>query len=147
MPGADVLFCCFQIMVVFKCHISVFFQQRTVCAKTEQMQHNDKRRRIIFFILVFLLLCKTGHTGPGVTNKVNKVAKVSPKIMVAAIPRKAISNNRGTMPKMVVVAAISTGRVRDDRRFDDGSVKVDTLTVLYVDFVDEHNDIFDNHTE
>ena len=31
--------------------------------------------------------------------------------MVAAIPPKATSNNRGTIPKIVVVAAIKTGRV------------------------------------
>lgn len=49
----------------------------------------------------------------GVTNKVSRVANVSPKIMVAAIPPKATSKRRGIIPKMVVVAAISTGRVRD----------------------------------
>ena len=49
----------------------------------------------------------------GVTNNVNRVAKVRPKTMVAAIPPKAMSNKSGTIPKMVVVAAINTGRVRD----------------------------------
>lgn len=49
----------------------------------------------------------------GVTNNVNNVANVSPKMIVAAIPPNAISNNRGTIPRIVVVAAISTGRVLD----------------------------------
>lgn len=47
----------------------------------------------------------------GVTNNVSNVANVSPKIIVAAIPPNAISNNNGTIPKIVVVAAISTGLV------------------------------------
>ncbi len=49
----------------------------------------------------------------GVINNVNNVANVNPKIMVAAIPPNAISNNRGTIPRIVVVAAINTGRVLD----------------------------------
>ena len=49
----------------------------------------------------------------GVINNVNNVANVNPKIMVAAIPQNAISNNRGTIPRIVVVAAINTGRVLD----------------------------------
>ena len=48
----------------------------------------------------------------GVTNSVYSVANVNPKIIVAAFPPKAISNNKGTIPKIVVVAAIKTGRVR-----------------------------------
>lgn len=48
----------------------------------------------------------------GVTNNVSNVANVSPKIIVAATPN-AISNNNGTIPKIVVVAAISTGLVLD----------------------------------
>ena len=47
----------------------------------------------------------------GVTNNVSKVAKVSPKIIVAAIPPNATSKSKGTIPKIVVVAAIKTGRV------------------------------------
>lgn len=49
----------------------------------------------------------------GVTNNVSNVANASPKIIVAAIPPNAISNNNGTIPKIVVVAAISTGLVLD----------------------------------
>ena len=47
----------------------------------------------------------------GVTKSVNIVANVKPNMMVAAIPPNAISNNRGIIPKIVVVAAIKTGRV------------------------------------
>lgn len=36
----------------------------------------------------------------GVTNNVSNVANVSPKIIVAAIPPNAISNNNGTIPKI-----------------------------------------------
>ncbi len=49
----------------------------------------------------------------GVTKSVNPVANVNPKIIVTAIPPKATSNNNGTIPKIVVVAAINTGRVRE----------------------------------
>lgn len=36
----------------------------------------------------------------GVTNNVSNVANASPKIIVAAIPPNAISNNNGTIPKI-----------------------------------------------
>ncbi len=49
----------------------------------------------------------------GVTNNVSNVANVSPKIMAAAMPPNAISNNSGTIPRIVVVAAIRTGLVLD----------------------------------
>ena len=39
------------------------------------------------------------------------MAKVSPKIIVAAIPPNATSKSKGTIPRIVVVAAIKTGRV------------------------------------
>ena len=41
------------------------------------------------------------------------MANVSPKTIVAAMPPNATSNSNGIIPAMVVMAAISTGRVRD----------------------------------
>ena len=78
----------------------------------------------------------------GVTNSVSKVAKCSPKIIVAAMPPKAISNSNGTIPRMVVVAAISTGRVRETVDSITASVSRNSFAALNVDFVYQHDNVF-----
>ena len=49
----------------------------------------------------------------GVTKSVRSVAKLKPKTMVAAMPPKTTSKSNGIMPKIVVMAAIRTGRTRE----------------------------------
>ena len=48
----------------------------------------------------------------GTTISVNTVAKPKPNMMVTAIDEKKASNNNGIIPKIVVAAAIDTGRTR-----------------------------------